>query len=61
MGSEDFAEYLQIMPGALFRTGTSNSDPNSKLGLHNSKVVFDTDSLFTTAKVMSLYVLNYFE
>ncbi len=57
MGSEDFS-YLfpQFAPGAQFGLGTANDDPNSRLGLHNSKNVFDDDCLLAGAAVMVQYV-----
>lgn len=34
MGSEDFARYLEKVPGAMFRIGTRNDDPASSRPLH---------------------------
>ena len=52
MGSEDFAEYLEKVPGALFRIGTTNELPESKLPLHNSKTIFDEKAIIAGAATM---------
>lgn len=61
MGSEDFSRYLEIVPGAMFRIGTANDDENSRLGLHNSKNIFDTNAIFAGGKVISSYILENFK
>lgn len=53
MGSEDFAFYLEKIPGALIRLGTHNDTEESKLPLHNSKIIFDERSIETGVKFMS--------
>ncbi len=60
MGSEDFS-YLfpQFAPGAQFGLGTANQDPNSRLGLHNSKNVFDEGAIQTGAAVMVQFVRDF--
>lgn len=52
MGSEDFANYLAHVPGALVRLGTGNETPESHLPLHNSKIVFDEQSIETGVRFM---------
>lgn len=52
MGSEDFAGYLEIAPGAMFRIGTANENPASRLPLHNSGIVFDERAIAAGAAVM---------
>ena len=59
MGSEDFSNYLKFIPGAMFRLGTKNQNKLSELGLHNPSVIFDTNSIFVGAKVMSKFILDY--
>lgn len=49
MGSEDFAEYMEKIPGALFRIGTRNENPQSHLPLHNTKIIFDEEAIFVGA------------
>lgn len=59
MGSEDFAEYLQYIPGAMFRIGTCNTDPKSKLSLHNPSLIFDEKSILTGAKTIAQFSFDY--
>lgn len=61
MGSEDFSFYLQQVPGALIRLGTSNSSEQTQLPLHNSSLVFDENAIETGICFMSnaiLYLLK---
>ena len=44
MGAEDFAYYLQEVPGVFFRLGTGGEDRNY-YDAHNSKFDFDEDAL----------------
>lgn len=41
MGSEDFAFYLEQVPGAMFRIGTCDERPESGWALHNPSTLFD--------------------
>lgn len=59
MGGEDFAFYLEHIPGAMFRLGTANDNPQSKLALHNPRIVFDNGALEVGVKVMCASVINY--
>ena len=52
MGGEDFAFYLEKIPGAMFRLGTSNSNPDTCLALHNPKLIFDEQAISTGTLVM---------
>lgn len=58
MGSEDFAFYLEKVPGALIRLGTHNNTEESKLPLHNSKIIFDEGSIETGVKFMSNAIIS---
>lgn len=59
-GAEDFALYLNNTPGAMFRLGTANNQEKSQLGLHNAENLFDSNSIFTGAKVIcNLLLKNY--
>ncbi len=58
MGSEDFSFYLEKYPGCLFRLGTGNDQPASKLALHNPQIIFDEASIITGVKVLTQLVLN---
>lgn len=53
LGSEDFSAYQQQIPGVLFRLGTGNSDPQTRLGLHNPSIRFDEKALLAGVKSMS--------
>ena len=53
MGSEDFAFYLEKIPGVLIRLGTHNDTEESKLPLHNSKIIFDERSIETGVNFMT--------
>lgn len=59
LGSEDFAYYLQRIPGAFFRIGTHNDLPESHLGLHNPKIVFDEKAVCTAAVTLSSVALSF--
>ena len=53
MCGEDFAGYLQQIPGVFFRVGTGNEYPCSRLPLHSSRILFDEEAIFTGAAVMA--------
>lgn len=61
MGSEDFSGYLSILPGAMFRLGTYNDIPESRLPLHNPSTIFDERAIVTGARVLSRIALDYLE
>ncbi len=58
-GSDDFAFYLEQVPGILFRMGTGNDDPTTHVGLHNGGNRFDERGIPTGAAVMVQYILDY--
>lgn len=45
MGAEDFACYLEEIPGALFRIGTYDERPESHLALHNPSTLFSEEAI----------------
>ena len=57
-GSDDFAFYLEKVPGALFRMGTGNDDPSTHIGLHNAKNTFDERGIAVAARVIAQTVLD---
>lgn len=57
-GSDDFSCYLEHCPGAQFFIGTANDNEQSRLGLHNSKVIFDERGIDTGVAVLVQYVWN---
>ena len=59
LGSEDFAFYLEKVPGMMFRLGTANENYQSKLALHNPQIIFDDDSLKTGISIMSDFAVRY--
>lgn len=61
MGSEDFAFYMEKVPGAIFRLGTANELPQSKLALHNPEIIFDEKCLSTGVMAMCAAAWEYLE
>lgn len=61
MGSEDFAWYLNVLPGAMFRLGTANEDTASHLPLHNPSIVFDERAVAAGGRVLSRFAVEYFK
>lgn len=59
MGGEDFAFFLENVPGAMFRLGTANENPDSKLALHNPKLIFDEKAIATGIVVMCETAVQY--
>ncbi len=45
LGSEDFAYYLEKVPGAFFRLGTGDERPGSHIGLHNPCQLFSEKAI----------------
>ena len=58
MGSEDFANYLQYIPGILVRVGTHSSRPTS-YALHDKKFDLDERALEPTARLMTEVLLSH--
>ena len=61
MGGEDFSFYLEKIPGVMFRLGTANEDPSSRLALHNPKLTFDEKAIATGIKIMGAAALKYLQ
>lgn len=60
MGSEDFSELFPAYgPGAQFGLGTANDDPNSRIGIHNSKNIFDERCIKVGASVLVQYARDF--
>ena len=57
-GSDDFAFYLERVPGALFRIGTGSDDPATHIGLHNGKNRFDERCIPVGAAVLAEFVVE---
>jgi len=58
-GSDDFAFYLEQVPGALFRMGTGSDDPATHVGLHNGGNRFDEKGIPAGAAVMAQYIFDF--
>ncbi len=58
-GSDDFSCFLKDMPGAQFFLGTANENPQSLLGLHTSKIVFDEEAIRIGALLLSQFVYDW--
>lgn len=58
MGSEDFANYLDYVPGALIRVGT-RSGKRTSFPLHDSKFDIDEKSLMPAAQLMTGTLINH--
>ena len=58
-GSDDFSRFSELVPGAQFRVGTGNDDPQTRIGLHNPQNIFDEAGIPTGAMVMAQYALDY--
>ena len=52
MGAEDFSHYLQLVPGALVRVGTSNG-PSTSFSLHDARFDLAEESISMTVETMS--------
>ncbi|HKI62134.1 MAG TPA: amidohydrolase [Mariprofundaceae bacterium] len=57
MGGEDFAEFLNEVPGCLFRLGTG-SGPETRYPLHHPSFDIDEDSMRTGVLALSLLALR---
>ena len=59
MGGEDFAYYLQKVPGAFFFTGAGNPDTGAAYPHHHSMFDIDEKSMLIAAKVLLSTALDY--
>jgi len=60
MGGEDFAHYLEHVPGALIRVGTA-SGPETSFPLHHHRFDIDETPLAPTSRLMARVLLNHLE
>ena len=58
MGGEDFAYYLQKIPGSYFRIGSFDGNTTD---IHTSDFDVDEQCIFTAIKVYASIVDNYFK
>jgi amidohydrolase len=59
MGGEDFALYLDYIPGIFFRLGSASKEKDTHHPLHNEMFDVDDDAIDVGVKVMALSVINY--
>jgi amidohydrolase len=60
-GSEDFAYYLEKIPGCFFNIGASPKGVENPYFNHHPKFDIDEDGLLVAAKTVGQVVCNYFE
>ncbi|XJS10508.1 M20 family metallopeptidase [Aerococcaceae bacterium WGS1372] len=58
MGSDDFADFLKIIPGTYARVGVSSSE-NTSYGLHHEKFDLDEDALALMSSLHVGFALDY--
>lgn len=58
MGSDDFADFLKIIPGTYARVGVSSSE-NTSYGLHHEKFDLDENALPLMSSLHVGYALDY--
>ena len=58
MGAEDFAYYLEHVPGALFRLGTCDDTPQSHWALHNPSTLFNEKAIPAGVAAMAASVFR---
>lgn len=59
MGSEDFAEITDLVPGAYYMIGAGPGDPAKRFGQHNPKIIFNEDVLCTGAAIYAKVAMDY--
>ena len=57
--SEDFAYYLNELPGSFYRIGTGNRDRGIVHGLHTPRFTIDEDALRVAPGFMAFLALQY--
>lgn len=61
MGGEDFAYFLEQVPGFMFRMGTGSDNENTRRALHNHKVEFEDEAIQYGIAAMVNFTLAYGE
>lgn len=59
MASEDFAYYVQKIPGVYFFTGSATEDPNTRFPHHHPRFNVDERAMKNSAKAFLSIVDNY--
>ena len=60
MGGEDFAHYLEHVPGGFVRVGTA-SGPETSYPLHHHRFDIDETPLAPTARIMGRVLMNHLQ
>lgn len=61
MGSEDFAEFTDRIPGAYIALGAGVPDQSKWLGQHNPKIIFNEDVLSTGSAIYTKVAMDWLE
>ena len=61
MGSEDFAQITDRVPGAYFMLGAGPEDPTARLGQHNPRIIFNEDVLSAGAAIYAKTAMDWLE
>jgi len=61
MGGEDFAYYLQEIPGAMFRLGVKNNAIGANKSWHAADFTVDEDAIFYGTSLLAKAVIKYCE
>lgn len=61
LGGEDFALYLQEVPGAMFRLGVKNDRIGANKSWHSPEFKVDERAIFYGTALLTMSVLRYFE
>ena len=61
MGSEDFAEITDKVPGAYYMMGAGPEDPAKRLGQHNPKIEFNEAVISTGAAIYAKTAMDWLE
>ncbi|WP_457606502.1 amidohydrolase [Nitratifractor sp.] len=61
MGAEDFARYLERVPGAFFRLGICDEEKGTCVPQHNTRFDVDDDALAIGMKILSLAAIGALE
>ncbi len=61
MGSEDFAEITDRVPGSYYMLGAGPEDPAKRLGQHNPKIEFNEAVLSTGAAIYTKVAMDWLE
>jgi len=61
MGGEDFAYYLQHVPGTFFFTGAGNQEKGIVYPHHHPKFDFDEDAMLIAAKCLGKAAIDFLE